>query len=291
MSSNTVFEFRGVDNLVYAPVLSDTENEFVTGTVKWLAPVAEIGRTTENSSESHYYDNKPMIVISSVGSDELSLTVAPLDLSTYAEITGQIYDADTGSLIEGDRDNQYFAIGYRTKGTDGKYRYVWRYKGQFGIPDESNSTENDGTDTTNTELTWTGVQTVHKFTKFGKSAKALVCDERMGSIDFDNFFDEVKTPDNLASTKNNASIPVMYPTTPYFTSDTLKISIVSETPGAVINYTTDGSIPYTGESVQRYTEPFEITGTTEVKAVVIADANGSYSASNIASKKYIKRVE
>ena len=283
MASNTVFEFRGVDNLVYAPVLEDTENSFITGTVKWLSPVAEIGRTTENSSESHYYDNKPMIVISSVGSDELTLTVAPLDLPTYAEITGQTYDAETGSLIEGERNNKYFAIGYRTKGTDGKYRYVWRYKGQFNIPDETNSTENDGTDTTNTELTWTGVQTVYKFNKYKKSAKALICDERMDSVDFTTFFDEVKTPDNLVGIKSKVKNPIFYPSLEKFTTDTLKVSIVSETPGAVINYSTDGSNPLTGGTV--YTEPFEISGTTTVTAVAQA-ISGDMTMSDIVTKTY-----
>lgn len=283
MASNTVFEFRGVDNLVYAPVLEDTENSFITGTVKWLSPVAEIGRTTENSSESHYYDNKPMIVISSVGSDELTLTVAPLDLPTYAEITGQTYDAETGSLIEGERNNKYFAIGYRTKGTDGKYRYVWRYKGQFGIPDESNSTENDGTDTTNTELKWTGVQTVYKFNKYKKSAKAIVCDERFDSVDFETFFDEVKTPDNLVGIKSKVKNPIFYPSLEKFTTDTLKVSIVSETPGAVINYSTDGSNPLSGGTV--YTEPFEISGTTTVTAVAQA-ISGDMTMSDIVTKTY-----
>lgn len=283
MASNTVFEFRGVDNLVYAPVLEDTENSFITGTVKWLSPVAEIGRTTENSSESHYYDNKPMIVISSVGSDELTLTVAPLDLPTYAEITGQTYDAETGSLIEGERNNQYFAIGYRTKGTDGKYRYVWRYKGQFNIPDETNSTENDGTDTTNTELKWTGVQTVYKFNKYKKSAKALICDERMDSVDFSTFFEEVKTPDNLVGIKSKVKNPIFYPSLEKFTTDTLKVSIVSETPGAVINYSTDGSNPLTGGTV--YTEPFEISGTTTVTAVAQA-ISGDMTMSDIVTKTY-----
>lgn len=283
MASNTVFEFRGVDNLVYAPVLEDTENSFITGTVKWLSPVAEIGRTTENSSESHYYDNKPMIVISSVGSDELTLTVAPLDLPTYAEITGQTYDAETGSLIEGERNNQYFAIGYRTKGTDGKYRYVWRYKGQFNIPDETNSTENDGTDTTNTELKWTGVQTVYKFNKYKKSAKALICDERMDSVDFTTFFDEVKTPDTLVGIKSKVKNPIFYPSLEKFTTDTLKVSIVSETPGAVINYSTDGSNPLTGGTV--YTEPFEISGTTTVTAVAQA-ISGDMTMSDIVTKTY-----
>lgn len=283
MASNTVFEFRGVDNLVYAPVLEDTKNSFITGTVKWLSPVAEIGRTTENSSESHYYDNKPMIVISSVGSDELTLTVAPLDLPTYAEITGQIFDAETGSLIEGERNNQYFAIGYRTKGTDGKYRYVWRYKGQFSIPDESNSTENDGTDTNNTELKWTGVSTVYKFEKYGKSAKALVCDERLDSVDFSTFFEEVKTPDNLVGVKSKVKNPIFYPSLEKFTTDTLKVSIVSETPGAVINYSTDGSNPLTGGTV--YTEPFEISGTTTVTAVAQA-ISGDMTMSDIVTKTY-----
>lgn len=283
MASNTVFEFRGVDNLVYAPVLEDTKTSFITGTVKWLSPVATIGRTTENSSESHYYDNKPMIVISSVGSDELTLTVAPLDLPTYAEITGQTYDAETGSLIEGERNNQYFAIGYRTKGTDGKYRYVWRYKGQFGIPDESNSTENDGTDTTNTELKWTGVSTVYKFEKYKKSAKAIVCDERFDSVDFETFFDEVKTPDNLVGTKAKVKSPIFYPTLEKFTTDTLKVSIVTETPGAVIHYSTDGSNPLTGGTV--YTEPFEISGTTTVTAVAQA-ISGDMTMSDIVTKTY-----
>ena len=283
MASNTVFEFRGVDNLVYAPVLEDTKNSFITGTVKWLSPVATIGRTTENSSESHYYDNKPMIVISSVGSDELTLTVAPLDLPTYAEITGQTYDAETGSLIEGERNNQYFAIGYRTKGTDGKYRYVWRYKGQFNIPDETNSTENDGTDTTNTELKWTGVQTVYKFNKYKKSAKALICDERFDSVDFETFFDEVKTPDNLVGTKAKVKNPIFYPSLEKFTTDTLKVSIVTETPGAVINYSTDGSNPLTGGTV--YTEPFEISGTTTVTAVAQA-ISGDMTMSDIVTKTY-----
>ncbi len=283
MASNTVFEFRGVDNLVYAPVLEDTKTSFITGTVKWLSPVATIGRTTENSSESHYYDNKPMIVISSVGSDELTLTVAPLDLPTYAEITGQTYDAETGSLIEGERNNQYFAIGYRTKGTDGKYRYVWRYKGQFNIPDETNSTENDGTDTTNTELKWTGVQTVYKFNKYKKSAKALICDERFDSVDFETFFDEVKTPDNLVGTKAKVKNPIFYPSLEKFTTDTLKVSIVTETPGAVINYSTDGSNPLTGGTV--YTEPFEISGTTTVTAVAQA-ISGDMTMSDIVTKTY-----
>lgn len=287
MAAEKIFEFRGVDNLVYAKVLTDTKEQFVTGEVKWLSPVAEIGRTTESSSETKFYDNKPMIVISSVGADELSLTVAPLDLPTYAEITGQIFDPETGSLIEGERDNDYYAIGYRTKGTDGKYRYVWRYKGQFSIPDETNTTEDDGTDTNNTQLTWTGVQTVHEFKKYGKSAKALVCDERFGAVNFTTFFDDVKTPDTLqGGGVSTTKMPLIYPETESFTG-IAAISIVCATPSAKIYYTTDGTEPavaVTG-TTQEYTAPFTITETTTIKAIA---ATNSLANSLVATRTYTK---
>lgn len=271
MAADEIFEFRGVDNLVFAKVLIDTKETFMTGDVKWLSPVAEIGRTTSTSTESHYYDNKPMIVISSVGADELTLTVAPLDLKTYAEITGQVFDDTTGSLIEGERNNNYYAIGYRTKGTDGKYRYVWRYKGQFGIPDETNSTETDGTDTNNTELTWTGVETIHKFEKTGKSAKALICDERYHAVNFSTFFDEVKTPDNLTGLNAVTATPVIFPNLTKISS-AVNVSIVCSTPSSHIFYTTDGTDPETSESgtTKEYTIPFVINDTTTVKAIAVA---------------------
>lgn len=269
MASNEIFEVRGVDNLVYAEVITDTKEDYITGEVKWLSPVAEIGRSTDNSSETHYYDNKPMIVISSVGADELSLTIAPPDLSTYAEITGQIFDPETGSLIEGERNNKYFAIGYRTKGTDGKYRYVWRHKGQFGLPDEAAATEDDGTDTNNMELTWTGVQTIHEFSKYGKGDKAIICDERFGAVDFSTFFSEVKTVDNLKGAGvNTVKSPLIYPEASSF-SGLARVSIVCATPNATIYYTTDGSVPT--QSSTQYDEPFNITETTIVKAYAVAN--------------------
>lgn len=193
-----VFEFRGVDSLVYAPVITDDIDKFECGVVKPLSPVAEIGKTTSTNSETHYYDNNPLIVINSTGADEVKLTIVPLDLETQAELTGQEYDSVSGSLIEGEIEPRYFAIGYRTKGTDGKYRYVWRYKGKFGIPDETNVTEDDGTETNNTELTFTGVATIHKFERNKKKvAKSMVCDERYGKVDFDLWFEQVVTPDNI----------------------------------------------------------------------------------------------
>lgn len=193
-----VVEFRGVDNLVYAEVLTDDSEGYTTGEVKSLAPVAEISKSTETSSETKYYDNLPAIVINSEGSDEIAVTCAIPDLATFADITGKTIDEETGALIDSERDPKYFAIGYRFKMTDGTYRYVWRLKGMFAIPDETSATEDDGTDGNNIELTYTGISTTHAFTKGGKPAKAVVVDDTADSkADISAFFDTVTTPDTL----------------------------------------------------------------------------------------------
>ena len=200
-----VEEFRGTDNLVYAEVLydnNDTEgaegtNGYVTGEVEILAPVAEISKTVETASDTKYYDNKPALTINSEGADTITLTVPALDLPTLAHITGKTYDTTLGAFLDGESTPKYFALGYRLRLTDGSYRYVWRYKGKFAIPDETSQTENAGTDTNNQQLTYTGIETMHNFTKTGKSGKALVVDQRDTKADLSTFFDEVTTCDTL----------------------------------------------------------------------------------------------
>lgn len=198
--STFVDEFRGTDMLVYAEVLTDNNESgegYTTGAVKQLAPVAEISRSTESNQETKYYDNKPALTIKAIGSDEIKLTVPVLDLATLAEITGNAIDAATGALMDGECVQKYFALGYRLRLTDGTYRYVWRYKGSFAIPDETSQTENDGTDSNNQELTYTGISTMHVFTKPNKAQKSLVVDERDDKADLSTFFDTVTTIDTL----------------------------------------------------------------------------------------------
>ena len=208
-----VDEFRGTDNLVYAEVLVDdngtntaesgqTANHgYVTGTVKVLAPVAEISKTVETASDTKYYDNKPALVINAEGADTITLTIPALDLQTLADVTGKGYNTTTGAFTDGERMPKYFALGYRLRLTDGTYRYVWRYKGTFGIPDETSQTENASTDSNNQQLTYVGIQTMHQFANSlpnpNMGQKALVVDERDGLANLSTFFNTVTTCDTL----------------------------------------------------------------------------------------------
>lgn len=190
-------EWRGVEGVVYAEVTSDTADAIEFGTVKDLAGIAELSRTTENSSETKYYDNIPALVIDSVGADTVTLSTSAIPLDVLAEITGQGYDEELGTLIEGQREAKYFALGYKTKKTNNDEVYVWRFKGKFSIPDSTHATQDSGTTSNGQEVTYTGIATTHKFTKTGKSAKAINVDVALDKADVSTFFNQVTTIDDL----------------------------------------------------------------------------------------------
>ena len=213
-TSQQIFEFRGVDNFYFAEVIKDDATGYICGTPIHI-PVQEVGKTTDSSSEAHYYDNKAMIVVNSESADTITLTLAPPALDKLSQLTGKSFDATTGMMVDSPRQNKYFAIMYRTKGTDGGYRYVSRLKGQFNIPEETVSTENDGTDTSNTQIEFTGIYTEHEFTKgiddgnqWKKAGvKGIVVDARYGLADVSTFFEAVQTPDTIqVVTPTNISV-------------------------------------------------------------------------------------
>ena len=199
------FEYRGVSNAVYAEVIKDDAEGFTTGTVKDFTGVAEIGKTTDSSNETHYYDNLPAIIIDSVGSDEISVNASGIPFDVLAEITGQYYDAANGLLVEQEGTPKYFAFGYITDKTDGTKVLVWRLKGKFSIPGVTSATKDDGTDANGQELTFTGISTTHKFTATNKPAKAVNIDTSVNQIMSESaFFAAVQTPDTIvgAATTN-----------------------------------------------------------------------------------------
>lgn len=232
---NEIVEYRGVEGLVAAEVLTDDNGEsgYTTGTPFAIAGVAEISRTTDSSSEAHYYDNIPAVVVSSTAADEVTINASAIPLDVFAKITGQNYDELTGSLIEGARDVKYFAIGYKAKKTNGDEVYVWRYKGTFNIPDTTNTTENDSTDANGQEIVFTGISTTHKFTKTGKGAKSINVDLGKDLADVTTFFDEVTTPDTIQA-KNPATVYTVTNTLSNCVNNNAATNVVSGQPYAAL---------------------------------------------------------
>ena len=280
-SKQQVFEFRGVDSLYIAKVTQDDLTGYVTDTPIYLSPVAEVQKATDSASEAHYYDNKALIVVSSESADTITITMAPPVLEKLAQITGKSFDETTGMLIDSERSNDYWALMYRTKGTDGKYRYVSRLKGTFNIPEEDSQTENDGTDTTNTQIEYTGIYTEYEFNK-GKfidgawekgSAKGIVVDTRYNLADVSTFFAQTQTPDTIQPKTNVITGIGVTPSTATVTVDETTTLTASVTPaGATATITWSSN----DDSVATVDANGVVTGVSAGTATITATA-GDYS--------------
>lgn len=196
--SKTIEEYRGIRDLKAAVLLSDTTAGLNYDTVFDIAGVATLTKATENSSEAHYYDNIAAIVIDGVGADTVTCDCSAIPLDVLAKLTGQYYDEATNTLVDGNATRPYLAIGYITQDTAGNEIFVWRHKVKCAIPDDTHNTINSGTDANGQQLVFTGVNTIHKFSKTGKTAKA-VNHKNTGLISEENFFATPQTIDTLSA--------------------------------------------------------------------------------------------
>lgn len=271
-----VVEFRGCDNVVVAEVTKDDNTGYTVGNVVPLAPVAEVSKTTENSSETHYYDNVGAIVIRTEGSDEITLTVPALELGQLATITGKSIDPATGAYVDDEGTEKYYALGYRLKLTDGTYRYVWRLKGAFSnIPDETSTTESDSVDTNNQSVVYTGNKTLYSFEagNIKGRAKAVVIDERDGLADVSGFFNQVVTPDNVAS--------LAKATTTAISLSSSSESIVKDETATITATTTPSGqrVTWSSSNPAVATVSGGVITAVAVGTAVITATSGNYSAS------------
>lgn len=271
-----VVEFRGCDNVVVAEVTKDDSTGYTVGNIISLAPVAEVSKTTENSSETHYYDNVGAIVIRTEGSDEVTLTTPALELGQLKVITGKSIDPATGAYVDDEGTEKYYALGYRLKLTDGTYRYVWRLKGAFSnIPDETSTTESDSVDTNNQSVVYTGNKTLYSFQagNIKGRAKAVVIDERDGLADVSGFFSQVVTPDNVAS--------LAKATTTAISLSSSSESIVKDETATITATTTPSGqhVTWSSSNPAVATVAGGVITAVAVGTAVITATSGNYSAS------------
>lgn len=267
-----IFEYRGVENAVYAKITKDDSTGFTVGAVKDFAGVSEIARSTESSNEAHYYDNVPAVVISSTGADEVTINASAIPLDILAEITGQYYDSASGMLVEQERAAGYFAFGYRTQKTDGTEVFVWRLKGTFSIPDSDHQTKNDSTDANGQEVTFTGISTTYKFTKTGKPAKAVNVDTSVNSITAETFFSTVQTPDTIAAPPTPTGIGVSPASASVLENEVIELTATLYPEGAT------GSITWTSsdDTIASVSSDGEVQGVAAGSATITATC-GTYS--------------
>ena len=187
----------GIDQLYIAKITQDDAAGYVTDTPVWLAPAADLKQTPVSNAETQYADNQAYDTMSSVGETDIVATITNLPAERYAEITGQKFDTTTGRVYERESTPSYYAFGFRSKKSNGKYRYYWFMKVKFSVPAEEASTQTDTPDFKTRELNIKAIKPVHQWDLGGSitdSVKRVWGDEDTTNFSATGWFSLVQVP-------------------------------------------------------------------------------------------------
>ncbi|KAA0944153.1 hypothetical protein FQ087_18690 [Sporosarcina sp. ANT_H38] len=122
------------------------------GTPKKLAPSIELKTTPNVQTANQHADDMVVDTQSQEGQTDLELTVTGLTNALYAEILGKEIDGDGAVIGSGDDNPPYFALMFRSKKANGKYKHICYFKSKFSTPEESYKTKGDGIEYGTTSL-------------------------------------------------------------------------------------------------------------------------------------------
>ena len=112
--------------------------------------------STERSTESYYSDDIVEETFSSFNSISLEVEVSNLSQSERALLLGQTVNKGVSAASADDTASEV-GIMFRSKRTNGQYRYVALTRGKFVEPSESFATESDSLSPKTMTLTFTGI--------------------------------------------------------------------------------------------------------------------------------------
>ena len=162
-ASPTVSSTIGLKNVVIAPLLTDTEAGHSYGDLQLLAGAIEASVTPDNADPDILYaDDVEFDTLYADPNIDFKLKMADIPLLIQEMIFANKID-DNGVLIRTSQDKPpYFAVGFKSEKSNGKYRYVWLYKVRAKPLTENFATkEGDTINRQNPEVEFTAIKRTH----------------------------------------------------------------------------------------------------------------------------------
>ena len=152
----------GLDRLYYSKITEDSNGEETYATPLVLAKAITAELSVELVEAILYADDGAAEVVKDFNSGTLTLGVDDIGPTAAADLTGSSTD-DNGVLIRSASDKPpYFAVGFMSEKSNGKYRFVWLFKVRAKPVTESYQTKEGGTVTRQTgEVEWTAIKRTH----------------------------------------------------------------------------------------------------------------------------------
>ena len=162
-ASPVVSSTVGLKNMVLAPLTEDTETTLTYGTLQLVAGAIEASITPENADpDVQYADDQEFDVLYPDPELSFKTKMADIPLTIQEQIFGNRID-DNGVLIRSASDKPpYYAVGFMSEKSNGKFRFVWLYKMRAKPVTESFQTKEGGTVTRQTgEVEWVAIKRTH----------------------------------------------------------------------------------------------------------------------------------
>ena len=133
----------GLDKLFYSKITEDASGNETYDTPVTLAKAVSAELSVELAEATLYADDAAAEIVKEFKSGTLTLGVDDIGIEVAAILTGAQIDKNK-VLISGGKDaGSPVAIGFRAKKSNGKYKYYWLYRVEFGIPAASLATKGD----------------------------------------------------------------------------------------------------------------------------------------------------
>lgn len=161
--SPTVSSTIGLKNVVVAPLTTDTETGHTYGDLQLVAGAIEATVTPDNEDPDILYaDDIEFDTLYADPQVSFKLKMADIPLTIQEMLFANTID-DNGVLIRTAQDKPpYFAVGFKSEKSNGKYRYVWLYKVRAKPITENFATKEGNTVTRqNPEVEFTAIKRTH----------------------------------------------------------------------------------------------------------------------------------
>lgn len=197
----------GCDNLHYAKMTTEdsVSTEPVYGTVTAAPGVMSVNINPNASVDTLFADDGPMDTAATLGKITVEIQKNQLTTQNKADLLGHAVDANGGLVYSATDVPPWVALGFRTLKSNGKYRYIWLYKGKFTEPEDNNETKGDTINFQADTITGNFVKLTYPVTINSKKAYAWKYeldeeDEAVNETAIGKFFTDVLLPTNVATT-------------------------------------------------------------------------------------------
>lgn len=186
----------GLRDLYIATVTQDDASAYAAGTPQTFAPAVNASHKPTSNSKTQYADDAAFDVLFSEGETKIDLDVTGIPLSLLALVLGKEFDAATGRLFDNGGIPPDMALSFRSKKSNGSFKYYQYLKGKFSAPEEEQATETDTPEPKTTKITFTAIRTTYAFNLGSKTegVKRVVGDQDATGFSGTTWFSSVQVP-------------------------------------------------------------------------------------------------